>query len=187
MSNVEKIKDDLRSLLSQYRYLHSLRVADLSRSLAIVYGYDEKIAYLVGLIHDIAKEFSVDDNRKYVKYYHLSKDLLNDDYSKMIHADIGACIARDKYKFHDELCHAIACHTLGGIPMNLIDKILFVADKIEPFKDYEGIDEERRLASFDIDRATILCIENHHKKLIREKRKIFPKSLEVLEYLKNQK
>ena len=185
MNDVEKIKDDLKIMLSEYRYLHSLRVADLARGLACVHDYDEKRAYLVGLVHDIAKDFSDNDNRRYVKYYHLSNHLLDDDYRKIIHADIGACIARDKYSFDEELCHAIACHTIGDIPMNLIDKILFVADKIEPLKNYVGIEEERSMASFDITKATIMCIENNHKKLIRENRKISPRSIEVLEYLKN--
>ena len=187
MKDVEKIKNDLRSMLSEYRYLHSLRVAEVARGLACVYSCDVEKAYLTGLVHDIAKEFSDEENIEAVMKYHLSNDLLDKEYRKMIHADIGAKIVKDWYGLDDEVCHAVASHTVGDIPMNILDKIIFVADKIEPFKRYEGIDEERRLASFDIHNATILCIENHHKKLIREKKKIYSKSFEVLEYLKNQK
>lgn len=184
--DVDKIKKDLKDILSEYRYLHSLRVAEVARGLACYYHYDADKAYLIGLIHDIAKEFSDEENEYYVDKYDLSSELLSDDYRKMIHADIGACIARDKYGFDDEGCHAIACHTIGDIPMNLIDKIIFVADKIEPLKNYIGIEEERRMASIDINKATIMCIENNHKKLIKNKKKIHPRSMEVLEYLKKE-
>lgn len=187
MSKVEDIKRDLEKMLSEYRYLHCLRVADVAKRLACLYSYDLDKAYIAGLVHDIAKEFTIDENVEYVKKYSLPNYLLDKEYAKMIHADIGACIARDWYSLDDEICHAIKSHSIGDIPMNLLDKIIFVADKIEPMKRYDGISEERSLASRDIHGATILCILNNHKKLIKEHKKIYPKSLEVLEYLKNNK
>lgn len=186
-SKVEIIKNDLEKMLSEYRYLHSLRVADVARSLACIYSYDMNKAYVAGLVHDIAKEFTLEENREAVKKYSLSNDLLDKEYAKMLHADIGACIARDKYSLDDDICHAIKSHTIGDIPMSLLDKIIFVADKIEPMKSYDGIYEERKMASLDIHQATIMCILNNHKKLTRQRKKIYPKSLEVLEYLMKNK
>ena len=69
----------------------------------------------------------------------------------------------------------------------ILDKIIFVADKIEPGKEYDGIEEERRLAYLDINEALILCIENNHKKLMRKNKNIYPKSLEVLGYMKRNR
>ncbi len=185
MSDVEKIKSDLRCLLSEYRYLHSLSVAEVARGLAARYSYDIDKAYVTGLVHDVAKEFSDEENRDIVSKYHLPMELLDKNYRKMLHADIGAVVARERYGFDEEACHAIACHAIGGIPMGLLDKIVFVADKIEPNKHYDGIVEERRMASIDITKAAIMCIENNQKKLIREKKLVYPKSFEVLEYLKD--
>ena len=114
-------------------------------------------------------------------------DLLNEDYRKILHADIGSVLVREKYQVDEDICHAVKSHVVGDVPMNLLDKIVFVADKIEPFKKYDGIDEERLLAYQDIDDAMILCISNNHKKLIREKKSIYPKSFLVLNYLKKGK
>ena len=186
MSDVEKIKRDLRSLLSEYRYLHSLRVAEVAKGLAACYSYDIEKAYATGLVHDIAKEFSDEENRDIVSKYHLPIELLDKNYRKMLHADIGAVIAKNVYGFDDEACHAILSHAIGNIPMNLLDKIIFVADKIEPCKVYEGIELERKMASHDLNQAMIMCIENNHKKLVREKKYIHPRSIEVLNYLKNK-
>jgi nicotinate-nucleotide adenylyltransferase len=102
MSDVEKIKSDLRSLLSEYRYLHSLRVAEVAKGLAACYSYDIEKAYATGLVHDIAKEFSDEENRDIVSKYHLPIELLNKNYRKMLHADIGAVIAKNVYGFDDE-------------------------------------------------------------------------------------
>ena len=187
MNSVDVIKRDLKKILSEYRYLHCLRVADLSRELAHIYHVDVYKAYLAGLVHDIAKEFSVDDNKNIIYKYNLPIELLNRDYSKILHSDIGACIARYKYELSEDICHAVLSHTIGDIPMNTLDKIVFVADKIEPFKNYEGIDEEREMAYHDIHEATIMCISNNHKKLMKQHKRIYPKSMEVLKYLKENK
>lgn len=187
MCEVEKIKNDLKQMLSEYRYLHSLRVAEEARKLADIYSCDCDKAYLVGLTHDIAKEFSADENFDIIMKYHLSMKLLEEQYHKILHAYIGAVVLREKYGFDEEACHAVACHAIGDIPMNILDKIIFVADKIEPGKEYDGIEEERRLAYLDINEALILCIENNHKKLMRKNKNIYPKSLEVLGYMKRNR
>ena len=148
---------------------------------------DVNKAYLAGLVHDIAKEFSDEENRRLVLKYGLPLTILEDDYHRILHSDIGALYVKEVFHFDDEICHAIKSHTIGDIPMNLLDKIIYVADKIEPGKKYDGIDEERKLAYQDIHEATILCMENNHLTLKKEKKKILAKSKEVLTYLKNEK
>ena len=68
--------------------------------------------------------------------------------------------------------------------MSDLDKIVFVADKIESGKNYPGIEEERQLSKENLDKAIILCMENNQKKLKKENKQIAPKSIEVLSYLK---
>lgn len=184
MVSIEVIKKDLEKSLSEYRFGHSLRVAEVSRELANIYHYDPERAYLVGLLHDVAKEFTEEENLDILKRHHVflsSEDLCN---SKVVHADVGALVAKERYGLDEELCHAIFSHTLGDIPMNLLDKILFVADKIEPGKNYDGILKEREMAFVDLDQALIFCIENNHKKLIRQNKNVHERSIEVLNYLK---
>ena len=187
MDKIEIIKRNLKNYLSEYRYEHSLRVGDVAKELASLYHYDMDRAYLAGIIHDIAKEFTDEENRSFVLEHHLDDSMLGDDYKKILHADIGGVIASLKYGLDPEICHAVASHAIGNIPMNLLDQIIFVADKIEPQKQYDGIEEERELAYHNLYEATILCIENNQKKLIRQKKRIYPKSIEVLNYLRSHK
>ena len=184
MMEVKDIKREMEMLLSEGRYLHCLRVADVASKLASTYHYDIAKAYVAGLVHDVSKELSDEENIRIVLQNNLDIALLDDSYRKMLHADIGAIVARERFGLDEEVCYAVASHAIGNVPMGLLDKIVFVADKIEPFKVYEGIDLERRMASVDLDKTLIMCIENRHKKLVRERKFIHPKSMMVLDYLK---
>ena len=179
---IERIKKDLKELLSDYRYEHSLRVGETAKKLASLYQVDEEEAYLAGILHDIAKEFTKEQNTEIMERN--GKKLDVNLPPRITHAIVGAVYVKEKYHLDDKITHAIFSHTIGDIPMSTLDKIVFVADKIEPEKNYSGIDKERELAELDLNKATILCIENNHKKLKRENKKIAPKSIEVLSYLK---
>lgn len=182
---VEKIKEYLKENLSDYRYNHCLNVANVSQSLARHYYFDEEKAYIAGLIHDIAKEMSEDENKMIIEKYNLSMDLLNKNNKKNLHADIGSVLAKELFNLPDDICKAVKNHTFGNVDMNILDMIVYVADKIEPGKNYVGIEEERNLAYIDIKDSMILCIENKIKKLINENKKINKRTYEVLEYLKS--
>ena len=180
---IERIKKDLKESLSDYRYEHSLRVGEVSKELAHIYHVDEEKAYLAGIIHDIAKEFTKEQNEEIMKRNH--QTINNKENPRINHAIVGAVYAKEKYHLDEEIIHAISSHTIGDIPMSTLDKIVFVADKIEPGKNYSKIEEERKLAKENLDKAIILCIENNHQKLMKENKKISPKSIEVLNNLKN--
>ena len=180
---IERIKKDLKELLSDYRYEHSLRVGETSKEFAHIYDIDEEKAYLAGLIHDIAKEFTKEQNEAIMKRNRQTID--KEENPRINHAIVGAVYAKEKYHLDEEIIHAISSHTIGDIPMSTLDKIVFVADKIEPGKNYPKIEEERQLAKENLDKAIILCIENNHQKLMKENKKVAPKSIEVLNNLKN--
>lgn len=163
MLNLERIKLELKGMLSEYRYEHSIRVADEAKKLAIHYGISEDDAYMAGLLHDIAKEYTYEKNKYFVDKYNLSSDLLNEDNSRICHAEIGALVAKELYGVTDDVCRAIRYHTVGNVNMNMLDKIVFVADKIESGKKYPGIDNERILAYKNIDDALIECLINNKK------------------------
>ena len=178
----ERIKKDLKELLSDYRYEHSLRVGETAKELARIYKVDEEKAYLAGITHDIAKEFTKEQNEAIMKRNHQTID--KEENPRINHAIVGAVYAKEKYHLDDEITHAIFSHTVGDIPMSDLDKIVFVADKIESGKNYPGIEEERQLSKENLDKAIILCMENNQKKLKKGNKKIAPKSIEVLNDLK---
>ena len=184
MYEVEKIKEDLKCMLSERRYNHSLNVAEVAKELASIYNVNEDKAYIAGLTHDIAKEFSEEENRYYINKYNLSESLLNSEYKKILHAHIGAKYVKDKYNLDDDICKAINVHTVASPNMDILAKILFVADKIEPNKDYIGIEEERRLAYINIDASLKLCLENNIKSLISKGKQPHKNTIETLNLLK---
>ena len=183
MKEIESICIDLEKRLSRGRFEHSLRVADMARRLASVYGENEGDAYLAGLIHDVAKEFSEEENLYWLKKYGLPVDLLNSSFKRIIHSEVGAVVVRELYGVDTRISNAILYHTIGNVKMSLLDKIIFVADKIEEGKDYPGIMEERVMAFQDIDKALILCLENNKKKLADEGKIMHPDTLDLLNML----
>lgn len=183
MLDIEKIKIDLESKLSRYRYDHSIRVAEEAKRLAVHYGVNEENAYIAGLLHDIAKEYDDEENKYWVDKYNLDECLLDKNNSKICHAEIGAIVAKELYQVSDEICQAIRYHTIGNKDMNMLDKIIFVADKIESGKDYPGIEEEREVAYKNIDLALIKCLENNKKKLESENRILNRETEKLLNYL----
>ena len=183
MLSFVEIELDLKNKLSKYRYEHSVRVAEEARSLAEKYNINIQDAYLAGLLHDVAKEFSDDENLEWIMKYNLDKDLLDEVNKKICHAEVGAVVAKELYKVSDNIVQAIKYHTVGNINMNLLDKIIFVADKIESGKNYPGIDEERILAYKNIDDALVLCLLNNKLKLSNEGRDIHKETEKLLEFL----
>ena len=184
MYDLEEIKKDLKNKLSEYRYNHSLNVAEVSMELASIYGIDKGKAYLAGLVHDIAKEFSDEENEYYINKYKLPK--ISEEFRRIIHSYVGDVYLKEMYNMDEEICKAVRVHTTASTDMTLLDKIVFVADKIEPGKDYPGIEEEREIARKNIDEAVLLCLENNYKKLISKGKKVYPLSLEVLNYFKDK-
>jgi len=135
-------------------------VADEAKKLAINYGLDSEKAYVAGLVHDIAKEYSDEENLKWIQKYNLSKKLLAENLKPVIHADIGAVVVKELYNFDDEICNSIKYHSIGNYPMTLFEKIIFVADKIADNNPTdESLIELQKLAYIDLDATLLRCLE----------------------------
>ena len=182
MYDIEKIKRDLKNNLSESRYNHSLLVAKEARLLAKNYNYDEEKAYIAGLVHDIAKEYTKEENKKYIDKYNLSKDLLKEENKKIMHADIGSVAVKELYNMDDDISKAILYHTLGNINMDTLAKIVFIADKIGR-KPNPTIDKYKTLAYKDLDLAIKAYLEDGKEILKIINKTPHPNSIELLNYL----
>ena len=131
MEEIEKIKEDLKQILSEKRYIHSIGTMEKAIELAKVYGEDEEKLALTALTHDIAKEMTVEEYYKYAEENNV--ELSKDDKmcTSVLHGIIGADIVKKKYGFTDEMCRAIYYHTTGITNMTTFEKIIFLADKVE--------------------------------------------------------
>lgn len=189
MLSVDKIKEKLQSALSIERYIHTLGVADEAKKLAAYYGNDElvKKAELAGLLHDCAKDYPADMKRRFCKEYHIPIDEIMKKQIDLTHPFLGAEVAKREYDVNDEvILEAIKWHTTGKSDMSLLDKIIFIADYIEPNREpFEGLEEARRLAYDDLNKAMAYILESTIEYVKKRNRALHPYSLEALNYYKN--
>jgi len=156
---IEQMKERLQGTLKPKRYIHSLGVCDTAVRLAKLYGADEEKAYLAGLLHDCAKCFDNETQTEMCRKYGV--ELTEDDIlcPPVIHAPLGAAVARAEYGIEDkEILRAIALHTTGGKDMTALDKIIYISDMIEPSREYPGVEELRRAAENGLDSAILLSL-----------------------------
>ena len=125
---LEQIKERVKQVLSEKRYNHSLAVMQRCEELAKLYGADIDMAKKVGIAHDIAKELNEEDREKYIKQYNIELDNIEKQNPGLLHAKIGAIICKNELGFTQEMVQAVENHTTGKPKMDLLSKILFVAD-----------------------------------------------------------
>ena len=153
---VKEIQKKLKTRLKPARYEHTLGVASTARHLAQTYDYDEAIAELAGLLHDCAKY--MDDDKKIALCKEYDVPISDAEYKNpsLLHAKCGAILAANEYQVtNPDILHAIRVHTTGVPDMNLLDKILFFSDYIEPNRDKAPhLKELRKIAEQNLDLTT---------------------------------
>jgi hydrolase, HD family len=157
--NLEEITKDVKNTLSEKRYIHCIGVMEQAAYLAKKYGYDIDIARVVGIAHDIAKEIPEEEKLKYVEQNNIEIDKIESVNIGLLHAKIGADICKKKYNFTEEMQNAIKYHTTGNENMNILAKIIFVADKTEKNRKYEDLKTVRDLADEDLDKCILYILD----------------------------
>lgn len=170
----DEILARMQDTLSDFRYTHCLRVEKVSRALAAEFGGDVQRAGLAGLLHDYAKERSDQEFIDTIKEHNLDPELLN--YNNAIwHGIVGAEIIKDELGIYDEdVLNAIRRHTVGSDHMTQVDKCVFVADFIEPNRDFPGIDQARDYAEKSLDAAVTFELKHSVQHLVNKNRTIYP-------------
>lgn len=153
----KEIENYVKSVLSEYRFTHSLGVAKKAVELAKMYGVQEEIAQKVGIAHDIAKEMTDEEMIEYAKANNIRIDEIETVKPSLLHGKIGADIAAKKYGFTEDMVNAIKWHTTGRKNMSMLEKIIYVADKTE---------ENRKGTRFNLEKSRELSIQNIDKALI---------------------
>lgn len=160
--NRDKILDRLKSKINEKRFEHSIGVEYTAACLAFAHGEDLEKARLAGLLHDCAKGIPTKEKLEKAKKHRVSINQFEMSNPDLLHAKLGAYYAKAKYNVTDEdILNAIASHTTGRPGMSLLEKIIFVADYIEPNRKpiYE-LDIIRKEAFEDIDKCVIHILKN---------------------------
>lgn len=160
--DIPAIEASLRSLLSPHRYAHTLGVMHTACSLAMTYSYPMAKAQIAGLLHDCAKYLSNDQLTEIAKKRGLLISSGEEKAPQLLHAKVGALLAEEIYGVQDPaVLRAIRLHTTGSPAMGLLDKIIFVADYIEPGRDRAPhLSDIRQVAFYDLDLAVTLILED---------------------------
>ena len=147
------------SMIRHKRVAHVMGVEEEAVKLAKFWGADPELARHAAILHDCTKYLDLDAQLKLCRKYGIPLDDLERQAVKLLHAKTGACIARYVFGEPDEVYEAILWHTTGKADMTLLDKVLYMADYIEPNLDFEGVDRLRELAYTDLDRAMLLGVD----------------------------
>lgn len=150
-----EIRKKLSKVLKKERFEHTIGVMYTAASLAMRYGADMEQALTAGLLHDCGKFCSAKDQLKLCEKKGIELTESERAMPALIHAKLGAYLARHEYGIKDEaVLNAITYHTTGRTDMTMLEKIVYIADYIEPNrKEIPGLAEVRRLAFTDIDEA----------------------------------
>lgn len=154
--DIKFLKMRLKEFLDEKRFKHSIGVMETAVYLAIKYGADVEKAQVAGLLHDCAKSYSDDELLKLAKKYRIELDDILILSPSLLHGPVGAHLVEEVFGIkEEEIKRAIALHTTGDVNMSTLDKIVFVADYIEPNRDFKGVEVLRRLADENLDLALL--------------------------------
>lgn len=167
--------------LGAKRLLHTLNVGYLSAHLADVFGCDKDKALIAGALHDCAKELPVEKQLELAKKY--SGDLFTE--KKLLHSPAGATFAKEEFGIEDkEILDAICYHTTGRGDMSILEKIVYLADKIEPSRNYTDLTPIREAAEKDLDSAMRMTAAAVRDKFVSQGRDIHPLTKLMMKDLK---
>lgn len=183
MDRIE-IREKLKERLTAKRFEHSLGVEYTAAAMAMCHGINVEQAAIAGLLHDCAKNYPTEEKLAKCEKYRLSISDYERQNPELLHAKLGAAVAKDKYKIKDrEILSAITWHTTGCPNMSDLDKIIYIADYIEPNrKMLPELPQIRREAFTDLDLCLIHILTSVLDYLAQENREIDPISKETYRF-----
>lgn len=185
--SIEIFKEYLNNSIGSKRLKHSTRVMDTAIELARTYGVPVKKTRIASILHDCGR---IKGNISLEEYFNRMNIILDSETSlntNLHHAVLGRYIAYDLFCITDlDILNAIRYHTTGRVGMSILEKIVYLADAIEPKREYEGIDEIRIMAYRDIDEAMVMSIVNTCSYLNRCKIDIHQNTIDCLKWLENK-
>lgn len=183
---LRRIRQKLRQRLKRKRLDHTMMTVLEAVRLAYAYGVDTQKARLAALLHDCIKL----PNKEIIEFcdgkgFELTPAERDNPY--LIHARVGALLARDEFGVtDDEVLSAIRLHTLGRVGMTPLDMVVYVADKIEPSREYDGLDEIRSAAYRNLALAMLMVMRHSAEYTLKSGRSLNPATGEVMRWLEEE-
>jgi predicted HD superfamily hydrolase involved in NAD metabolism len=164
----------VKEKMTEQRYIHTVGVMETAITLAKLYGVDQKKAELAAIFHDYAKFRSKEEMREIIISQAMPSDLLLYN-AELWHAPVGAYLVEKEAGIKDqEILDAIRYHTSGRVGMTTLEKVIYLADYIEPGRRFHGVAEVRELAKVHLDKALIKAVQNTIHFLLKKDQPIYP-------------
>ena len=182
--DIPKLRACSYSMVKEKRVRHIRGTEEEAVRLAKRWGADETLARRAGILHDCTKYLELEEQLALCERYGVELDELERSAVKLLHSKTGACIARAVFGEPDEVYWAIFWHTTGKADMTTLEKILYVADYMEPNRDFEGVERLRELAYQDLDKALLLGVEMTIQEMEERKLPIHKNTLQAQAWLR---
>ena len=155
----ETLKEESLLLHKDSRVKHVIGCSETARELALIHGADPDDAERAGILHDVTKALDGEDQLRLCDKYGIILSDFDRKHTKLLHAVTGAAVAERVFGENEAVCQAIRWHTSGKADMTVLEKIIYVADYMEPNRDFPGVEKLRKLAKTDLDAALLLGLE----------------------------
>ncbi|GAA0330663.1 bis(5'-nucleosyl)-tetraphosphatase (symmetrical) YqeK [Oceanobacillus sp. FSL W7-1293] len=175
--NIDNLKADLKERLTKGRYEHTLRVTDTAVELAVNFHESVENATIAALFHDYCKCDSLEEMKQTIETSSELPDVLLSFHHELWHGPVASVRIEENYAITDqEIKDAIYFHTTGRANMTKLDKIIFIADYIEPFRNFPGVEEVRETAKTDLTKACYQAAKNTIRFLMERDNTVYPDS-----------
>lgn len=183
--DLDKIKHNLSTNLDPQRYEHTIGVTYTAASLCMQHSIDVNQGMLAGLLHDCAKRYKQKEQYMLCKKYHIELNDVEQCNGALIHAKLGAYLAEKEFRIkNQEIISAILFHTTGRPEMSTLEKIIYIADYIEPHRKLPHIDDMRTLAFKDLDKTMYSLLLMSLEHLSEKKLPIDSMTIKTFNYYK---
>ena len=177
----------LKNSITETRLNHSINVMNTAEQLALIHGFDVEKAKMAGLLHDCAKNLNEEEIDKTCNETGFIPDEIEMVQKKLLHGPIGALLAKKEYGIDDkEIFDAIYYHTTGRANMGNIEKIIYVADYIEPGRRFKNVDIFREISKTNLDLCIKMCADSTLKYIIKKGGLIHPRTVDARNYYLTQ-
>lgn len=156
----EQLDQLIKERFGTKRYGHTLGVVKVAQQLAVHYNQDVDVATTAAYLHDYGKIFKGQRILSMAQERGLVTHPVYQDYPELLHAKLGATLVKEELGITDQaILSAIAAHCYGSTHMSLMDKIIYLADYIEPNRRFEGIEKVRKMVYKDLDKALLMAVD----------------------------
>ena len=183
---VDELRPIAMSFLKPKRMPHVLGTEQEAIRLAKQYGADVRKAQIAALLHDCTKKLNMYEQFNLCDHYGIALDELEQKALKLLHAKTGAAVARDLFGVDDEIYNAIYWHTTGKADMTVLEKVIYMADYIEPSRMFDGVEDLRDAVHTDLDMGLLMGLEDCIAEMVERGSPVHHHTVEAKEYLENR-